>query len=75
MTKNEEFMMKFMEVTFTKINASLSSLYAIKQILIESGITTSEQLASKIKEAEKLPERIANLTTLSEMIKEFNTKS
>lgn len=73
--KDEEFIMKFMQITFAKINASLSSIYAIKQVLIESGAITSEQLAMKIKEAEQLPERITNMTTLNQMIQEFNTKS
>lgn len=72
--KEQEFIIKFMQVTFSKLNAALASIYAIKQILIESGVIVPNDLIKKLEEAETLPERLANMSALNQMIEEFNKK-
>lgn len=65
---------KFMQVTVNKSSEAFASISAIEQILIEKGIVTLPELKNKIKETKKLPERLINISTLEQMIKEFNRK-
>ena len=63
---------KYFSIIIEKLNISLATQFAIKQLLIEKGIVSSLELTKRIEEAQKLPDRIDNLNILKDMINDFN---
>lgn len=75
MKKSEEdLLLKFMGTTISKVNTCLANIYAIETVLIEKGITSKNEMLSRIIDAKKLPQTKLGRSVLSEMIQDTDHK-
>lgn len=71
MTKDQKVILEFMKATVEKVNRCMSDTYAIQKLLIEKNIISEEDLNSRLKDAQSLPQTITGRKALEEMIKNF----
>lgn len=72
--ENDNTLTRFMELTISQINKTLTHLHAVEQVLVSNGLVTEEAFIKMVRSAEELPDRIDAQKILQEMIANFNKK-
>jgi hypothetical protein len=66
--KEAEVMLKFMEMTISRVNQTQATLYATQQALIERGLVTEARLTELIGQTLKRPQVLVGSKALEAMV-------
>lgn len=72
--KEEKVLLKFMEMTISRINLTRATLHSLQTILIEKGIATEKELQESLNESLKQPQLLLGAKTLEAIVGEIESK-
>jgi|WetSurMetagenome_2_1015567.scaffolds.fasta_scaffold902822_1 hypothetical protein len=70
LTKKEELILKFMQVTFESLNSCHAKIYALQKVMVDKGVITPQELATLMDEAKARPKVRIGKEALDAMLKD-----